>query len=338
VQRIRKLAGSIARMLGADVALAERAAYLCKADLLTDMVGEFPELQGIMGMYYARHDGEPEPVACAIEAHYHPRHADDSCPSDLVSVSVALADKLDTLVGIYGIGLVPTGDKDPYGLRRQAVGISRILIEKELALNVFELLELARSQFSEEVKLSSAVAVDTLNFIRDRLRYYFRDKGFPANDVEAVVSQNVDPGVWRVDDFLPRLEAVKAFKELPEAQALAAANKRILNILKGTFDYTDERPNVALMAQPEESALLAAMDRLQPEVALKLKAGSYADALCMLAGISEEVHQFFERVLVMADDEKVRRNRLTLLQRLGRLMNQVADISKLAAGSGRDGA
>ena len=225
--RIQKLATEIAQQLGASSDWAARAAYLCKADLSSDMVGEFPELQGLMGQYYARIDGEPEAVAQAIEAHYRPRFAGDTLPSDDIGAAVALADKLDTLVGIYGIGLVPTGDKDPFGLRRHALGVLRILIEMSLPLDLMQLLQQAHAAFNAE-QLSNAVAQDVYGFMMERLKHYLREQDFEPDEIEAVLSQN--PA--RIDQILPRLEAVRAFKQLPEAEALASANKRIQNILK----------------------------------------------------------------------------------------------------------
>ena len=241
VERIQKLASAIAQKLGADMEIAERAAWLCKADLLTDMVGEFPELQGTMGQYYARHDGEDEAVARAIEAHYHPRFAADTLPEDNIGCAVALADKLDTLVGIYGIGLVPTGDKDPFGLRRQALGVLRILSERALPLDLQELLQLAKLAFPTGV-LADSVTVDLHGFMLERLRSYLRERDFGPDEIEAVVGQNPT----RIDQVIPRLQAVQHFRALPEAQALAGANKRIRNILRKTTVAQTE-PDPALL-------------------------------------------------------------------------------------------
>jgi len=324
VNRIRKLAGGIARKLGADADQAERAAYLCKADLLTDMVGEFPELQGIMGQYYALHDGEDIVVAQAIEAHYHPRFAGDSLPQDNIGAAVALAEKLDTLVGIYGVGLVPTGDKDPFGLRRHALGVLRILAEKALPLDLVQLLNLARSQFATEV-LADSVAQDVHGFMLERLKNNLRESGFEPDEIEAVVSQS--PA--RIDLVTPRLQAVQAFRKLPEAAALAAANKRIQNILKKT-DVPNGEADIALLQEPAEKALFEAVNRLQPLVHSSVQNSDYAGALSTLAGVRAEVDRFFEEVMVMADEPLIRNNRLNLLKSLGDLMNRVADISKLA--------
>ncbi|MGD9786767.1 MAG: glycine--tRNA ligase subunit beta [Sulfuricellaceae bacterium] len=324
VRRVTKLAGEIARKLGADATQAERAAHLAKADLLTDMVGEFPELQGIMGRYYAAHDGEPEAVSRAIEQHYQPRFAGDALPEDNIGAAVALADKLETLVGIYGIGLVPTGDKDPFALRRHALGVLRILAEKGLPLDLVQLLQFARGLFPAEM-LSDSVAVDVHGFMLERLKNYLKDAGFAADEVEAVVSQNPT----RIDLVLPRLEAVRAFKRLPEAEALAAANKRIQNILKKTEVPAGE-PDAALFQEAAEKALFDALTRLAPEVASHLDNRDYTAALTRLAGVRAEVDAFFDQVMVMAEEMAVRNNRLALLRSLGEMMNGVADISKLA--------
>jgi len=324
VQRVTKLAGEIARKLGADADQAERAAHLAKADLLTDMVGEFPELQGIMGRYYAAHDGEPEAVSRAIEQHYQPRFAGDALPEDNIGAAVALADKLETLVGIYGIGLVPTGDKDPFALRRHALGVLRILAEKGLSLDLLQLLQFARSLFPGEM-LSDSVAVDVHGFMLERLKNYLKDAGFAADEVESVASQNPT----RIDLVLPRLEAVRVFKKLPEAEALAAANKRIQNILKKTEVPAGE-VDPALFQEAAEKALFDAVTRLAPEVVSQLDNRDYTAALTRLAGVRAEVDAFFDQVMVMADEMSVRNNRLALLRSLGEMMNGVADISKLA--------
>jgi glycyl-tRNA synthetase beta chain len=324
VRRIEHLAEVIAGLLGADTAAARRAAHLCKADLLTGMVGEFPELQGTMGQYYARHDGEPAAVAEAIEAHYRPRFAGDALPGNAVGDCVALADKLDTLVGMYGIGLAPTGDKDPFGLRRAAAGVLRILTEHALPLDCQELLRFARDGYGA-TKLDANVTADLFAFMLDRLRTYLRDRGYASAEIEAVVAQDAQ----RVDLVIPRLEAVRAFRQLPEADSLAAANKRIANILKksGSAEHVD----ATLLVEAEERALFEGLQRLEPSVEDQMRGAHYADALKALAGVRDRVDAFFDRVLVNAEDTKLRSNRLGLLTRLNRLMNRVADISKLAA-------
>ena len=326
VERIEWLAGTIAARLGADEALTRRAARLAKADLLTGMVGEFPELQGIMGMYYARHDDEPEEVAAAIEAHYHPRFAGDTLPESIVGASVALADKLDTLVGIWGIGLAPTGDKDPFALRRAALGVMRLLAERELPLDLGELLEDARAAFGN-TKLAPDTVQSVREFMLDRLRGYLRERGFEPDAIEAVVSQ--DPG--RIDLVPKRLAAVAEFRRLPEAASLAAANKRIRNILRKSPTAADVAPQAAKLADPAEKELFDAVERLAPDTRDLVEQGLYTKALLELARTRGPVDRFFDEVLVMADDEAVRANRLALLAKLDRLMNEVADISKLAA-------
>jgi glycyl-tRNA synthetase beta chain len=325
VQRLQKLAGAIAQKLGADVGKAERAAWLAKADLLTDMVGEFPELQGLMGEYYALHDGEPAAVARAIEAHYHPRFANDTLPEDNIGCAVALADKLDTLVGIYGIGLAPTGDKDPFGLRRQALGVLRILSDKSLPLDLVELLQLAKLNFAPGV-VHDSIAVDLHAFMLDRLRNYLRERDFAPDEIEAVVSQNPT----RIDQVVPRLEAVKSFRTLPEAQSLASANKRIRNILKKAT-VTQNKADPTILQEAAEKDLYAVMSLLMPQVSTLWEKGQYTEALRALAGVRKEVDTFFDQVLVMTDAPIIRDNRLALLSQLEHLMNRVADISKLAS-------
>ncbi len=325
-QRVTKLAGEIARHLNVSAELAERAAHLAKADLLTDMVGEFPELQGIMGQYYALHDGEREEVARAVEQHYWPRFAGDALPQDNIGAAAALADKLDTLVGIYGIGLVPTGDKDPFGLRRHALGVLRILAEMGLPLDLLQMLQQTRALFPAEM-LADSVALDVHGFMLERLKGYLRDKGFAPDEIDAVVSQ----APTRIDRVVPRLEAVRAFKQLPEAEALAAANKRIQNILKKAGELPAGGAELALMSEAAERALFGAMNELAPGVVSWVQNGGYTEALTALAGVRAEVDTFFDQVMVMAEEPQLRANRLALLKSLGELMNQVADISKLVA-------
>jgi len=324
VQRIRKLASAIAEKLHADVAQAERAAWLCKADLVTDMVGEFPELQGSMGRYYARHDGEAAAVADAIEAHYRPRFAADDLPVDNIASAVALADKLDTLVGIYGIGLVPTGDRDPFGLRRQALGVLRILAERELPLDLRELLQLAKLAFPAGV-VADSVDVDLHAFMLERLRGYLRERDFAPDEIEAVVSQRPT----RIDQVVPRLQAVRAFRVLPEAHSLASANKRIRNILRKTTVARTEVEPALLQAQAEKD-LHRVTGALLPQVRALVRDEDYAQALRLLAGVRKEVDTFFDEVMVMTDEPLTRDNRLALLAQLEALLNQVADISSLS--------
>ena len=322
--RVTRLAGAIARRLGADVALAERGAMLAKADLLTDMVGEFPELQGIMGAYYARHDGEHEDVALAASEHYQPRFAGDALPSSATGTCVALADKLETLVGIWSIGLQPTGDKDPFALRRHALGVLRMLLEKRLPLAISDLLAEAASVFAGRAGFkdpSSEVAA----FIIERLRGILRERGFSANEVEAVLAQQPD----RLDDIVQRLDAVKAFAALPESASLAAANKRITNILRKT-EVAVGAIVPELLQEAAEITLAASVARVRPEVDAAFERGDFAATLKTLAQLRDDVDGFFNDVMVMDENLALRNNRLALLSQLHAMMNRVADISKLA--------
>jgi glycyl-tRNA synthetase beta chain len=309
VQRIQLLSGRIARALNTDVVLTERAAWLAKADLLTGMVGEFPELQGIMGRYYALHDGEPRLVADAIEAHYRPRFAGDRLPEHPVGCAVALADKLDALGGLFGIGQAPTGDRDPFGLRRAALGVVRIMVEQGLPLSLDEMVQ------DEPLR----------SFIYERARGYFHEQGYSANEVEAVLS--LRPA--RLDLVPSQLEAVRAFAALPEADSLAAANKRIGNILKqaGTVPASFD---AALMTLPEEKGLYAAFNLLKGRVTQAYEEVRYTDALKELAALKAPVDAFFDKVMVMDRDARVRDNRVGFLGTLHATMNRVADLSKLA--------
>ncbi|MBI3726784.1 MAG: glycine--tRNA ligase subunit beta [Burkholderiales bacterium] len=324
-QRVKTLAGQIAASLNGDVALTERAALLAKTDLLTDMVGEFPELQGIMGTYYAQHDGEHADVAAAASEHYQPRFAGDALPATLTGTAVALADKLETLVGIWGIGLQPTGDRDPFALRRHALGILRMLVEKRLPLSLNTLLAQAVALFAGNANFKDPTA-DVLNFLFDRLRGQLRDKGFSQNEVEAVVAQQPDT----LDNIVERLQAVQAFAALPESEALAAANKRITNILKKA-EGTPGAVQPALLQEAAEQALAKAMANVKPEVDAAFAKGDFASALKTLAALRAAVDSFFNDVMVNAEDLALRNNRLALLASLHGMMNQVADISKLAA-------
>ncbi|MBB3120493.1 glycine--tRNA ligase subunit beta [Pseudoduganella violacea] len=328
--RVTALAGAIAAKLGADVALAERGARLSKADLLTDMVGEFPELQGIMGTYYARHDGEQEEVALAASEHYQPRFAGDSLPSTNTGTAVALADKLETLVGIWAIGLQPTGDKDPFALRRHALGVLRMLIEKRLPLSISGLLADAVKQFAGVANFKDPSG-EVAAFMLDRLRGILRERGFTPNEIEAVVAQNPD----RLDDIVQRLEAVQAFAALPESASLAAANKRITNILKKNEEALSQVAaggvNAALLQDEAEKKLAASVARVQPEVDAAFGRGDFTGTLKTLAQLRDDVDAFFNDVMVMAEDVALRNNRLALLSSLHGMMNRVADISKLAA-------
>jgi glycyl-tRNA synthetase beta chain len=311
VMRIQVLAGQIARMLKADVAAAERAAWLCKADLLTGMVGEFPELQGVMGRYYALHDGESGEVAQAIGEHYKPRFAGDTLPEGAVACAVALADKLDALTGMFGIGQQPTGEKDPFGLRRAALGVIRILVERKLPLSLHDLV----------------AQPDLQAFIYERFAGYLKEQGFSTLQVDAVLSQR--PA--RLDLVPQQLEAVKAFETLPEAESLAAANKRVANILKqaeakGESFNTTERKT---LREPAELALFTALEFTKGNALPMLERGDYTGYLKSFAVLKQPVDAFFDSVMVMAEDADVRANRLGLLLRLRGLFLQFADLSRL---------
>ncbi|MFA9275257.1 MAG: glycine--tRNA ligase subunit beta [Candidatus Aquirickettsiella gammari] len=324
-QRVKTLAGHIAQLLSADVALAERGAMLAKADLLTDMVGEFPELQGIMGTYYALHDGEHAEVAAAASEHYQPRFAGDTLPATATGTAVALADKLETLVGIWGIGLQPTGDKDPFALRRHALGILRMLVEKRLTISIQALIAAAANLFAGNANFKDPSA-DVLTFLYDRLRGQLRERGYSQNEVEAVVAQNPDA----LNNIVERLQAVQSFAALPESASLAAANKRITNILKKA-EGTPGAINPALLQEAAEQALYKAMGDVKPSVDAAYAAGDFTGALKTLAALREGVDSFFNDVMVNAEDLALRNNRLALLASLHGMLNQVADISKLAA-------
>ena len=326
VVRLRLLARQIAQALGASPEAAERAALLAKADLVTDMVGEFPELQGTMGRYYAQHDRESPEVADAIAQHYWPRFAGDVLPEGPTAQAVALADKLEALAGLFGIGQAPSGDKDPFGLRRAAIGVVRILVEKRLALPLPKLVAMAFDSFSGSAAVQGThEEVET--FVYERLRGYLREQGYSANQVAAVV----DSRPADIHLAPARLEAVRAFERLPEAEALAAANKRIANILRKSESEAAPAVDRSLLGNGAEHDLYAKVQALQPVVQAHVRRGEYTEALCALASAKASVDRFFDDVLVMADDPALRANRLALLRGLAEAMNQVADISKLAA-------
>ena len=322
VERVRKLAIHIATLIGADTHKVDRAALLAKADLVTDMVGEFPELQGTMGRYYALHDGEGEVVADAIEQHYRPRFAGDVLPGSDVALAVALADKLETLAGLFSVDQIPTGDKDPFALRRHALGVLRMLIERDLTLTVKDLVTHAMEPFAAARPESADRLVE---YIFDRLIGYLRDLGYTALEVDAVVSVRPPWGELPV-----RLAAVRAFQKLPEAASLAAANKRIGNILKKS-DGAATVVDAARLVEPAERALHAAVVNARPVFERFVAAADYANALASLAALKMPVDAFFDAVMVNADDPKLRENRFALLSDLHALMNKVADLSKLAA-------
>jgi len=323
--RLRRVASRIAPMLGVDPALADRAALLAKADLVTDMVGEFPELQGTMGRYYAQHDGESAEVADAIAEHYLPRYAGDALPAAGVAQSVALADKLEALAGMFEIGQLPTGDRDPFGLRRAALGVIRILIERKRRLSLSGLVDVAFDALAQQRTVSRPREA-VLDFLYERLRGYLRDRGYTANQVAAVVDSRPDC----IDDLPERLEAVRAFEALPEALSLSAANKRIVNILRKAQGEGGGAVDLSVLVDGAERALHAAFDQLRPIVASRVADGDFSAALRALASTKPTVDRFFDDVMVMADDPKIRGNRLALLREVSATMNHVADISKLA--------
>ena len=329
VERVRAIAKAIATQLGdaSLVADADQAALLAKTDLVTDMVGEFPELQGVMGRYYAQHDGEAEVVAQAVDQHYRPRFAGDALPEGPIACAVSVADKVDALAGFFGIGQIPTGDKDPFALRRAALGVLRILMEAPLPLDLAELIAASRSGFrAGQVGEGEAVNFESqlLDFMIERLRNLLRDAGHDARAIDAVLAQRPT----RIDRVPAKLAAVVAFSALPEAQSLAAANKRIVNILKKAESVGDT-VDTALFAEAAERELHAALTAVQPTLDADLAAGRYAEALTALAQLRAPVDRFFDDVMVNADDAAVRANRLALLGQLAAAMNAVADISRL---------
>jgi glycyl-tRNA synthetase beta chain len=328
MQRVAAIARAIAEQLGggALVQHAEQAAVLAKADLLTDMVGEFPELQGIMGRYYAQHDGLNGDVADAIEDHYKPRFAGDSLPRGRVGTVVALADKLETLVGMFGIGQIPTGDKDPFALRRHALGVIRMLAEGNLDLPLEAMLAVVGDKFSTVEGFKPATA-QLSDFIYDRLAGSLREDGYSAQEVDAVVSQRPQ----RLGDIPKRLAAVRSFSALPEAAALAAANKRVGNILKKVENPVEPTVDSALLKEAAEIALHDALVEVVPQADAAFVTGDYAESLTALAALRTPVDAFFDGVMVNADDPALRANRLGLLAKLHAAMNQVADLSKLSA-------
>ena len=324
MQRVCAIAHAIGLQMGGQ-ALADKAqlaARLAKTDLLTDMVGEFPELQGIMGQYYARHDGHGDDIAQAIADHYRPRFAGDELPANDVGIAVALADKLETLVGMFGIGNLPTGDKDPFALRRHALGVIRMLIEKDLALDLPLLIALCLPVFGDKVSDASQALMD---FIDERLSGNLREQGYSAQEVDAVLALHPP----RLGDVPKRLHAVRAFAALPESPALAAANKRIANILKKAGEV-DAHVNTALLSEDAEKQLHAAMQQLLPPSEAQFKSGDYTASLQTLAALRAPVDAFFEGVMVNADEMDLRLNRQGLLKMLHVAMNRVADLSRLA--------
>jgi glycyl-tRNA synthetase beta chain len=327
-QRVQAIARDIARRLGDETLVrdADVAATLAKADLLTDMVGEFPELQGTMGRYYAQHDGLSAPIADAIEDHYRPRFAGDALPRGDVGVVVALADKLETLVGMFGIGNLPTGDKDPFALRRHALGVLRMLVERALPLDLPAVVAAAGEVFGDLLPDAAASNAQLLQFVDERLSGYLREGGYSAQEVDAVIT--VRPA-W--GELPRRLEAARAFARLDEAPAIAAANKRIANILKKAPEAVDPHVSELLLSEPAERALHAAMGEVVPRSNALFDAGDYTGSLQALAVLRTPVDAFFDGVMVNAEQLDVRLNRLGLLKSLHGAMNRVADLSRLAS-------
>jgi glycyl-tRNA synthetase beta chain len=329
--RVTALAANIAKSLvaansGGDTQLVQQAtlaAQLSKADLLTDMVGEFPELQGIMGRYYAQHEGLADDIAYAIEDHYKPRFAGDELPRSQVGIAVALADKLETLVGLFSIGEKPTGDKDPYALRRQALGILRMLIDAQLPLSFQQCLQDALAQFPQ-------AQADTLpalmEFCQDRLSVNLREQGASAQEVDAVLALNPE----YLHQIPARLSAVQSFSHLAEAPALAAANKRVSNILKKVEGELQAQIHPELLQEPAEQQLAQILAEIKPKADMLFEQGNYTESLKTLAALKAPVDNFFDHVMVNAEDAKLKANRLALLASLHAAMNRVADLSRLA--------
>ena len=326
VQRVARLASVIAGDMQFDAPLAERAALMSKCDLMTDMVGEFPSLQGIMGRYYALHDGEEPQLAQALDEQYQPRFAGDELPASPLGQILAIADKLDTVVGIFAINQIPTGDKDPFALRRAALGVLRILIEKQLGLDLTKLLQHAADDYQSLLpKIDASAVVDQCyEFIMERARAYYLESGVRPEVFDAVLAQR--PG--QPYDFDQRIRAVTAFRELPEAESLSAANKRIANILKN-LAKVNQHIDESLLKEAAEKALYQTLQQLTSTVTPLFAKGEYQKALFELAYLRESVDRFFDDVMVMVDDEALKNNRLALLENLRQLFLQVADLSRL---------
>jgi len=323
-ERIASMAKCIAVMLGTDQEIAYRAGLLCKTDLMTNMVMEFPDIQGLMGMHYARLDAEPELVALAQNEQYMPRFAGDNLPTSQVSVCVALADKIDTLVGIFGIGQTPKGDKDPFALRRAAIGVLRIIVDKALPLDLINLVDSSIVTFGDKIKTDN-LQIKVIDFILARFKAWYAEQGIATGVVQAVaVNRPTRPA-----DFAARVEAVKSFNTLESAAALAAANKRVANILAKNVFENELSFNEALLVEPAEITLASSLESVEARIKPMLSQSDYTNALVVLAELRQPIDEFFETVMVMSDDESVKRNRLTLLSRLRSLFLCCADISVL---------
>jgi glycyl-tRNA synthetase beta chain len=324
VERLEALTVKIGKPLGVKPEICERAARLSKCDLMSHMVDEFPDLQGVMGRYYAAEQGENAAVSEAIDAQYQPRFAGDDLPSSAVAQALAIADKLDTITGIFGIGQVPTGDKDPFALRRAALGLLRIMIEKQLDLDLRLLIKLSL-ELHESVTVTDLLADEIYDFMMGRLRAYYADQGISAEQFEAVrVCRPAHP-----IDFSKRIEAVQHFSQMESAQSLSAANKRISNILKKVEGELPDTVNADLFEVDAEKVLSTALDALRETVSEQIAGRDYTAAIGELATIREAVDNFFDDVMVMSDNLEVRQNRLALLNQIYQLFLQVADVSRL---------
>jgi glycyl-tRNA synthetase beta chain len=322
--RVARLAESIASALDYDSTLASRAAWLCKCDLMTEMVGEFAKLQGIMGRYYAERSGEPSEVSVAMEEIYQPRYAGDEIPGSKTGKVLAIADRLDTLIGIFAVGLKPTGAKDPYGLRRAALGVLRIIIESPLELDLRQLLQSTAEGLAGQIASTTAID-EVFEYMMERLKAYYTDQSIPADSIDSVLVRNPT----KPADFDQRVRAVSAFRKLPEAESLAAANKRIRNILKKSSESLPDLPDTSLFGETAEQALHQAIMDITPEVEPLFKKGDYTQGLLLLAKLRQPVDRFFDQVMVMTDDDEQRVNRLALLTQLENLFLHVADFSRL---------
>lgn len=324
--RLVELAGHLARLLGEDADNCQRAAQLCKADLVTDMVGEFPDLQGVMGRYYAIHDGEKKAIGRAIEEHYHPRQAGDALPQSKVGRILAVADRIDSLVGLFAVGEFPSGDSDPYALRRAALGIIRILVEKKVDLDIAHLVDLSAAAYEQAgLVIDTPVRQQVRDFIVERYRALYLAAGFRNDEISAVIKS----GATRPLDFDRRLKAVSKFRRAPTAANLAAANKRIRNILRKVDQQVPLKINEQLFEHPSEHDLSAALVHISTEVSPLIERADYAGALQQLSALSVPVDRFFDDVMVMAEDPALRSNRLALLNQLATLFLAIADISVL---------
>ncbi|MDG6447882.1 glycine--tRNA ligase subunit beta [Glaesserella parasuis] len=322
--RIEQLAGEIAKQIGADETKAKRAGLLSKCDLMTNMVFEFTDTQGVMGMHYARHDGEDEEVAVALNEQYMPRFAGDELPKSLVASAVALADKFDTLTGIFGIGQAPKGSADPFALRRAALGALRIIVEKNLPLDLSDLVATSAKLFGDKLTNSNVVE-EVVDFMLGRFRAWYQDEGIAVDVIQAVLARRPT----RPADFDARVRAVSHFRTLDSAEALAAANKRVSNILAKVEGEISSEIDRTLLVEAEEKALAEQVITLQAELAPLFEKGEYQTALDRLAGLREVVDNFFDKVMVNAEDPKLRQNRQAILNNLRNLFLQVADISLL---------